>query len=126
MINLKQFITVLVVLVILDVIWLTIISKDMYQGTVRGIQKTKLNVKFIPAILTYPLIAWGICTFVLANNTSNEKGILGLMLGFMVYGIYNGTNYAIFDNWSLKTSIKDTLWGTALFGIVSLIGSKVY
>lgn len=126
MIDLKQFITVLLMLVILDIIWLTIISRGMYQETIKNIQKNKLNIKILPAIFTYPLIAFGICKFVLSNDTSNEKGILGLMFGFVIYGIYNGTNYAIFDNWSLETSIKDTLWGTTLFGIVSWVGSKLY
>ena len=51
-----------------------------------------------------------------------EKNILNaLILGFVINGIYNTTNYATINKYSLNVAIIDTLWGPTLFTTVAYI-----
>jgi uncharacterized membrane protein len=47
------------------------------------------------------------------------------LLGIVIYGVYETTNYALFKNWSILTVFMDTLWGGILFAstcyIINLI-----
>lgn len=71
-------------------------------------------------------MAWGISKFVLQNESikQEDKWKVGALLGLLVYGVYNGTNHAILNDWSLETSIKDTMWGVFVFGAVSWVGAR--
>lgn len=110
----------------MDIIWLGVIAKKGYQDTVQKIQGDKLQLRLWSAILVYPLMVWGISKFVLQNDSikKEDKWKAGAILGLLVYGVYNGTNHAILKDWSLETSIKDTLWGVFAFGTVSWVGSR--
>jgi uncharacterized membrane protein len=43
------------------------------------------------------------------------------LLGIVIYGVYETTNYALFKDWSILTVIIDTLWGGTLFAITTYI-----
>ena len=43
------------------------------------------------------------------------------MMGFIIYGVYNGTNIATINNYSGKVFVVDTIWGTLLSGILSIL-----
>jgi uncharacterized membrane protein len=45
----------------------------------------------------------------------------GSLLGLIIYGIYNGTNISTINKWGLKESLIDTLWGTILSGLLSIL-----
>ena len=45
----------------------------------------------------------------------------GFLLGFFTYGIYELTNYAIFNNWTIHGVIIDTLWGGILYALITFI-----
>ena len=51
------------------------------------------------------------------NKSINEAFLLGLV----IYGVYETTNYALFKNWSLATVFIDTLWGGVLFASTTYI-----
>jgi uncharacterized membrane protein len=40
------------------------------------------------------------------------------LVGFCIYAVYDGTNYATFKNWDTKIAIVDSLWGGILFSIL--------
>ena len=42
-----------------------------------------------------------------------------MILGLVIYGVYETTNYAILKNWKLTTVILDGLWGSILFGLTT-------
>ena len=42
-------------------------------------------------------------------------------LGIVIYGVFDTTNYALFKNWSLITTIIDTLWGGLLFASTTYV-----
>ena len=43
------------------------------------------------------------------------------LLGIVIYGVYETTNYALFKNWSILSVIIDTLWGGLLFASTTYI-----
>ena len=43
------------------------------------------------------------------------------LLGLSVYGVYEGTTYTIFKNWSLLSVFIDTIWGGVLFLLINYI-----
>ena len=47
------------------------------------------------------------------------------LLGLFVYGFYELTNLAIFNKWTYKSVIIDTLWGGILFTLTAFITYKL-
>ena len=47
------------------------------------------------------------------------------ILGVVIYGVYETTNYALFDKWSLKAVILDTIWGGSLFALTTMILQRI-
>ena len=44
-----------------------------------------------------------------------------IVFGFVVYGIYNATNKATIVEFGIKESFVDTMWGTILCGLISVL-----
>jgi len=121
----------IIAMLALDAIWMTL-NKSRYQKLVQDVQKKVMNIKIISAICAYILMITGlvyiICPLVRANkviDANNNKFIIALkyggLFGLVVYGIFNATNYAIFENYSMSTAVIDTLWGCLLYTIVTYI-----
>jgi uncharacterized membrane protein len=113
---------ILLATLILDSIWLTARYKyhmDLFQS----IQKSKLNVRWIPAVLIYVVIAIAIYIFAVKQaKTSNQALIRGAIVGFLFYAFYDLTNYATLSGWTLELAVTDIAWGTFLCAIASFVG----
>lgn len=122
--DIKKILIIIVILFVIDVPMLTYINKDMYQTNLKGINNGELDftgLKIVSAIICYLIMGFGIYYF-----SVKEKNILNaLILGFVVYGVYNTTNYATMNKYSLKVTIMDTLWGTTLFTLVAYLTIKL-
>jgi len=109
-------------ILIFDFIWLGLISKNLYKKEIGNFYKEKFNI--YSAISVYIILAIGIIFFVLNNNyatTPLNALWIGAILGFIIYGVYDLTNFAIIKNWPLKITFIDIAWGTFLVGIVSFL-----
>ena len=42
-----------------------------------------------------------------------------------MYGVFNGTNYAIFKKYKLSMAISDTIWGCFLCTVSIIISKKL-
>jgi uncharacterized membrane protein len=49
----------------------------------------------------------------------------GALFGLVTYGIYDLTNRAILEKWSLRMTIADILWGCVLCGTTSMVMRSV-
>lgn len=45
----------------------------------------------------------------------------GGVVGFVVYGVFNTTNLAVFKRYSVPLAIIDIIWGTLLFTIATYV-----
>ena len=86
--------------------------KNYFAGQVKSIQNSPISLNISAVMLSYLFIIIGFNYFVLGYNMSLSDSFL---LGIVIYGIYETTNWAIFKNWSVLSVIIDTLWGGCLF-----------
>lgn len=110
----------------LDILWLYF-SRTGYQRLVYAVQKKNLRIKIVPAVLSYMCVLLGLWCFSipaiqrLIKKTSTRRDIFmyclmyGGGLGFIIYGVFNFTNMAIFTDYHLEMAIRDTMWGTVLY-----------
>jgi uncharacterized membrane protein len=126
---LVNFIIIFILLTLIDIPMITIINNKMYQDAFYKINNKNIstgNIGIITGIICYLLLTFGIYYFIVSpeinNNTRYDKVFIkGLLLGLVVYGIYNTTNKATINNYSTLVTIVDTMWGTLLMGIISIL-----
>jgi uncharacterized membrane protein len=76
----------------------------------------------IPTAITYVFLIFILEYFIISKKENYKTAFL---LGLSVYAVYELTNYSLFKNWTILTVIIDTLWGGILFGLTTLLTSKV-
>ena len=97
----KILLAVIVVMFSLDLIYLSIIKKS-YGEMVSSIQKNTMKINFYYAGVVYLLLVIGLYYFILKDreNTNKSKGELSQkagVLGFIIYGVFDFTNLAVFQ-----------------------------
>ena len=114
-----------IVFITIDFIYLNMM-KDYFDNQIKKIQGTKIEMNFLGAALCYIFLIYGLNYFIIKPRKSVSEAFL---LGLVIYGVFETTNYALFKNWSIITVIMDTLWGGLLFAsttyIVNLLRSVV-
>jgi uncharacterized membrane protein len=114
---------------IIDFFWIVFISKKFYFNELRHIaiiKKGSIKAKLFPVIVLYIIIAFGLVFFALTSASLVENILRGAFLGFVIYSVYDLTNYSILKNYSLKLTLIDLAWGTTLSGICSAIVSLIF
>ena len=106
-----------IIFISLDFIYLQSI-KNYFQKQVQSVQGSAMQVNYLGAALCYVFLIVGINYFIIKPNRSVTDAFL---LGLVIYGVYETTNYALFKNWSIITVIIDTLWGGILFALTTYI-----
>ena len=109
-------------MLILDTIYLSSFS-NQYNSMIKTIQKSPLKMKPHYALVVYVLliIGWKLLIDNKKNSVRNS-----VILGLVIYGVFDFTNLAIFDNYSLKLGLIDMLWGGILFGISAYVATKKF
>jgi uncharacterized membrane protein len=119
----KTYLITFVVFMGIDLIWLGLIAKNLYKNYIGFLMKSSPN--WIAAIAFYMIFIFGMVYFVInpALNAGDMKQVIinGLLFGFITYATYDLTNLATLENWPVKLTIIDLIWGTSLGGSVSLI-----
>ncbi len=127
--NIVRFIIVLGLFLIIDLPVIIYLNNSMYQTQFMRINKKEIVSgahTWLAGGFAYLLLAFGIYYFIvqpeLDNQMINYWNILikGMVLGLVVYGVYNGTNMATVNEWGTKEFFVDTIWGTFLSGIISV------
>ena len=106
-----------ILFVVIDFIYLNII-RSYFENQVKIVQGSPLQVNFLGLVLCYIFLIFGLNYFIIKSKKSAYDAFL---LGILIYGVFETTNYALFKKWSIFTVILDTLWGGTLFAIVTFI-----
>lgn len=119
----------LIIFTLLDFIWI-FSNYNRYNDMVKHITGSQITLNYSGVIITYIILFLGLICFVLPNvDNSGVNSIItssfhyGGLFGFVVYGVYSFTNLSIFKQYRLNIAILDTVWGTGLFILTSILTS---
>jgi uncharacterized membrane protein len=126
------YVSILVVFMALDAVWLGLVMSEFYKGELGSLARRQgdaLNPIWWAVIAVYLILPLGIIWFVLPR-LSNPGAVLtaalwGVAYGIITYGIYDLTNYATLDGWSLRYVVVDVAWGGVICGIATIVASKL-
>jgi uncharacterized membrane protein len=106
-----------IIFITTDFVYLNVI-KDYFNNQIKLVQGSEPKVNYLGVALCYIFLIAGINYFIIKPRKSVNDAFL---LGIVIYGVYETTNYALFKNWSMLTVIIDTLWGGLLFAFTTYI-----
>ena len=108
----NTYILICITMILLDIVYIYYM-KDIFS-------KQIVNMKFRigGAIACYLLLTFGLNHFIISKN---ESLLNAFFLGLVAYGLYDTTNYATIETWSLQFAIIDTLWGGVLMALTTKI-----
>jgi uncharacterized membrane protein len=117
MFSTTTFLTILFIILAVDSVYL-FLTKSIFGEVVAKIQRTAMQLRLEGAVIVYLLLALGFYYFIVKPGRSAwEAGLLGLI----IYGTFDFTNYAMFKNYDLMTAIMDTVWGSILFALTKVV-----
>lgn len=100
---------------ILDGLWLAWIAKPFYLKQIGGLMHdSPLSdpLRLVSVFFVYVLIVSAVLYFVvLVPHTPLHPFLRGALLGLIIYGVYDLTNYATLKGWNLTVSAVDAVWG---------------
>jgi uncharacterized membrane protein len=121
---LVSYAATLVVLLIVDLPWLTLAGRVLYRP--------RLGALLLPdpvlwaAACFYLIYGAGVVIFAvtpaLAADSATRAAILGALLGVVAYATYDLTNQATLQGWSGVITIVDLVWGGVLTAIAATAG----
>jgi uncharacterized membrane protein len=109
--QLKQVLVSGVIFLMFDSIYLYTIS-DFFNQVVKEVQGEKIQMNLVGAIFSYLFLIFGLNYFILDQRKSLKEAFL---YGFVMYGVYETTNYALLKKWSPLAVLMDTFWGGCLY-----------
>ena len=125
---LPAYITVIIAMFVLDLIWLSQIAQPLYQAGIGHLMAAEPKLGY--AALFYLVFVFGLMWFAVRPNVAAQglksAFMAGAVFGFFVYASYDLTNLALLKDWPLKLSLIDMTWGTILSGICAAIGKFVF
>ena len=113
---LKLYGIAFVVFFVVDIIWLGLVAKDLYNEEIGSLLKPDVN--WAAAIIFYLLFILGLVVFVInpavASGSLGKAMLLGAFFGLVTYATYDLTNLATMHGFTLKITLIDLTWGTSL------------
>ena len=106
-----------IVFISLDSLYLNSM-KGYFEKQVQAVQGSGMQINYLGAALCYLFLIIGLNYFIIKPKKSVQDAFL---LGLVIYGVYETTNYALFKKWALLTVFIDTLWGGILFALTTYI-----
>jgi len=115
------------VMIALDLLWLGVLAKPMYQ---KGLGALMLEQPNWPvAALFYALFALGLVIFGVAPQETPRSWphtlVMGALFGFFCYATYDLTNLATLKDWPVGLSVMDMVWGTVVSTVSVAAGKAV-
>ena len=120
----KCLVPTLALFCLLDYLWLGNIGKSVYIdniGSLLLLDGKIITPRLIPACIVYLLFAIMLWMIILplADFHTIKSIYYGALVGFVIYGIYDMTNLAVFKEWTIFIAIIDWVWGVFLCSLTS-------
>jgi uncharacterized membrane protein len=111
----------------IDFVWLSIMNSRFYQPRLGNLlaEQPKLAV----AAGFYLLYVVGVVALAVVPGLREGAAMAalwrGALFGLLAYATYDLTNLATIQGWPWELAVVDMIWGTAITGVVSVIGYYV-
>lgn len=113
----------------LDFVWIGTIAASLYMKSIGSLARLSPTGGFAPeiwpAVIVYVLLAVGLIIFVLPKTVGAPIGLStflwGALMGLVIYGVYDLTNYSFLAAWPITVTIADILWGSFLSGVTTVV-----
>lgn len=122
------YISFLVCLLVIDLIWLLGIAKNLYRSEMGNLMASDPNL--IAALGFYLLYSLGATIFVILPALQKQVWfdalLYGALFGFFCYMTYNLTNLAVIRDFPSGLALIDMIWGSTLTAICSVFAYHFY
>ena len=119
--NFAIYISFLVTLIAIDLVWLLGIAKNLYRDQMGDLMANE--PKLIAGLAFYLLYAIGVCIFVIVPALSKQSLIYalqyGALFGLFCYMTYDLTNLAVIRNFPAQLALIDIAWGSFVTAVCS-------
>ena len=126
--EIKEIVILGIIFILIDAIYLKLMSSH-FNTLVTNIQnQEQMEFRIFPAILCYIFLIIGLQYFII----SKEQSVMdAAILGWVIYGVYETTNAAIFKKWDYFSLTIDTIWVEYYFHLLHLfidnyLASKIW
>lgn len=109
-----------VLFIIIDFIWLGLVANSYYMSALSHLlEEEKFSespLRIAAALFTYLLLIFSVVfvAYPLSRSSKKSPFLCGAFVGFIIYGVYEGTNLATLNDWPPLLLIIDSLWGAFL------------
>jgi len=117
-----KFILTAIILVAIEAVYLRLML-PYFNSQIKKIQGKKITPRLYSVVIVYIIIITGLYYFIIGPNKSYKDGAF---FGLVIYGIFNFTNHALLDNYSLSLVIIDLIWGMTICGTTTLLMNKMF
>ena len=121
---LVTYIGTLVVLVVIDAIWLTLVMRHLFAAHLQPLLADPL--RYGAAAMFYLVFTAGLLVLVIepaaASGSWLRSVLLGLTLGLTAYATYDLTNRATLAAWPMVIVVVDIAWGSFVSAVSALAG----
>ena len=111
-----------VVFIVLDILFLYL-NKNIFSRQIIHVQRVAMIPKTYGVIASYAVILFAFYYFILRTKRPVREAAL---LGGVINGVYELTNYSLLKKWELSTVALDTLWGATSWGMATYITYAVF
>lgn len=119
--NKKLIIISAAVMLFLDSIYLKSVS-NYYNKIINNIQGSDIKIRYGAVIACYLFLVYGLNYFIIDKKANLWNAFV---LGLVIYGVFETTNYAIIKDWEMFAVVSDSIWGGVLFATTTYITYKL-
>ena len=113
-----------VAFMVLDGLWLGVVMTNFYRDQLAPIARLTESGGFAPnwpaALAVYVLLGVGVACFAVPGAASvGAAALSGGLLGLVVYGVYDFTNYSTLRQWPFVLVLADVAWGVVATAVAA-------
>jgi uncharacterized membrane protein len=116
-----------VTMLLLDMLWLGVIARSLYQAGIGHLMADKPNIPV--AALFYLMFPAGLVIFAVQPQAGNPGWAatagMAALFGFFAYATYDLTNLATLRDWPWSVALVDMAWGAAVSAASATVGKLV-
>jgi uncharacterized membrane protein len=121
---LSAYLATAVVMIALDMLWLGVIAKPLYQNGLGHLMAERPNV--VAAVAFYVLYTMGLMLFAIVPNAADpgwlKTAATAAMFGLIAYATYDLSNLATLKDWPVGLSLIDMAWGATISAVAATAG----